>query len=267
MTSNITYNQNPGSATVASLSSRTAANTCAYFLPHLKPHHHILDAGCGPGSITSSLAPLVPNGSIIGIDSSASSIEKARGTPDLPANCTFEVGDVTKIPFDDESFDIVNTSQVLVHIPDVMTALREFKRVLKPGGFLACREGDAAALQVWPLHAGLLKHAAAVAAIIERRGAHPMAGRMLLRWMIDVGFEGGRVEYGMGRMCYSGGERRWWGEVAMKRVREDGEWRAQFLDGVGTEVDLEVMVEGWGVFCEEEAGVWSMPCGEVVAFK
>ena len=39
---------------------RTAANSAAYLLPSLKPHMHILDIGCGPGTITIDLATLVP---------------------------------------------------------------------------------------------------------------------------------------------------------------------------------------------------------------
>jgi SAM-dependent methyltransferase len=46
-------------------------------------------------------------------------------------------GDATRLPFDDDSFDIVITSEVLEHIQDDVTAIGEMVRVLRPGGMFA----------------------------------------------------------------------------------------------------------------------------------
>lgn len=46
------------------------------------------------------------------------------------------VSDITKIPVDDESFDVVLCTEVFEHIPDALAAVREFARILKPGGTL-----------------------------------------------------------------------------------------------------------------------------------
>jgi len=47
---------------------RTAANSCGYLLPHLRPTFRILDIGCGPGTITTDLAAIVPDGHVTGLD-------------------------------------------------------------------------------------------------------------------------------------------------------------------------------------------------------
>jgi 2-polyprenyl-3-methyl-5-hydroxy-6-metoxy-1,4-benzoquinol methylase len=64
---------------------RTAKKCSSYLIPHLKPNMHIIDIGCGPGSITLDLAQLVPNGHVPGIDidthalTQAKSLAEARG--------------------------------------------------------------------------------------------------------------------------------------------------------------------------------------------
>ena len=60
------YTHGHGAAVLRSHTWRTAANSAAWFLPHLKPDMTILDIGCGPGTITADLASYVPNGRITG---------------------------------------------------------------------------------------------------------------------------------------------------------------------------------------------------------
>ena len=52
----------------------------------------------------------------------------------------FMVGDVTDLPFDDNSFDVAHCHAVLMHVPDTSKTLAEVMRVLKPGGIIASRE-------------------------------------------------------------------------------------------------------------------------------
>ena len=93
------------------LSWRTASNSCAYLIPHLQPHYHILDVGCGPGSITLDLAALVPNGKVVGLDIEAASaaLDLARAaTADLGVNnAEWVVGDALKLDYPDHTFDVV----------------------------------------------------------------------------------------------------------------------------------------------------------------
>jgi SAM-dependent methyltransferase len=130
----LAYTQGHNDAVYRSHESRKAADTCGYFLHHLKPDSIVLDAGCGPGTVTSSIASIVPDGQVIGVDAVETAINKARAQPDLPSNCTFEVADITALPYKDNHFEAVYTSQVLAHIPEAVRAIVELRRVCKPGG-------------------------------------------------------------------------------------------------------------------------------------
>lgn len=129
---------------------RTAEADGAFLLPHLKPHFHILDLGCGPGTITTGLSKYVPQGSVTGVDLSPEVIAQAHSLASqnengVPSNVTFATGNALEgLAFPDEKFDVIFMSQVLLHIPEPVKALKELRRVLKTGGFIADREGD------WP---------------------------------------------------------------------------------------------------------------------
>ena len=123
---------------------RTAQNSAGFLLPHLKSGDSLLDVGCGPGTITMDLAELVAPGHVVGIDRSNEVIERAREAAEARAlsNLSFEVGDVYHLEFEDDSFDVVYAHQVLQHLSDPTRALREMRRVLRDGGWLAVRDGD-----------------------------------------------------------------------------------------------------------------------------
>ena len=109
----------------------------------------VLDAGCGTGSYCKALDGVV--GSITGVDLNPKMIGVARRKFDGGARKTrvsFELGSVTSLPFDDGRFGAVMVNQVLHHLPDHpragypmhRAAIREFARVLKPGGEIAILE-------------------------------------------------------------------------------------------------------------------------------
>lgn len=205
-----TYRQGHTAAVLQGHSTRNALNTCAYFTHLLKPDFHILDAGCGPGSITKSLAELVPRGRVVGIDSSEDVVKVASKPEGLPSNCTFQVADLESLPFADDTFDVVQTSQVLVHIPNRIHAFKELRRVCKPGGFVACREGDAEATMIYPMNPGIEKWSIALVEGARRQNAHPQGGRLLFKWAVDAGFAASNITYSLGSLTYSGEERKWW---------------------------------------------------------
>jgi ubiquinone/menaquinone biosynthesis C-methylase UbiE len=151
MAQSSTYSQGHHVVTTASHLNRTAEHEAAFLLPYIKPHHRILDIGCGPGSITTGFAKYVPSGSVTGIDLAPEVLTQARehlasqqqSTSTPLSNVTFSLGNVLEgLSFPDQSFDIVFCNQTLIHIPSPVAALQEMKRVCRTGGIVACREGD-----------------------------------------------------------------------------------------------------------------------------
>src|SRR3954468_4475451 len=95
---------------------RTAENSAAYLLPHLRPGLALLDVGCGPGTITVDLATNVAPGATVGGHTPPAALEAARAL-EAPPSVRFEVGDLGGLPFGDGEFDVVHAHQVLQHVP------------------------------------------------------------------------------------------------------------------------------------------------------
>src|ERR1043165_6861191 len=125
----MTYTHGHHSAVLRSHQWRTAENSAAYLLPHLKPGMTVLDVGCGPGSITADMARIVAPGKVTGIDSVGvleAAVEAVAGV----SNVELAAGDVMALDYPDDSFDVVHAHQVLQHLADPVGALRETRRGL-----------------------------------------------------------------------------------------------------------------------------------------
>ena len=136
---------------------RTAENSAAYLLPRLKPADRLLDVGIGPGTITLDLAGRLSEGSVVGIDSSPAAV---TATQTLAAardirNLRLLVGDVYHLGFTDACFDVVHAHQLLQHLANPVAALREMRRVCVPGGIVAARDADYAAMTWHPPSAAI----------------------------------------------------------------------------------------------------------------
>ena len=139
-----TYLHGPHDSVLRSHRWRTAENSAGYLLGHLQPGMAVLDVGCGPGTITVDLAARVPDGRVTGIDAAAGVLAEARQEAGRrgQANVRFETGDVYQLAYADGTFDVVHAHQVLQHLSDPVAALAEMRRVCRPGGLVAVRDGD-----------------------------------------------------------------------------------------------------------------------------
>ena len=90
----------------------------------------VLELGCSAGLLMQRLL-LDGYKTVRGIDISADAINRCRA-----AGLDAQVMDAQKLTFPDESFDLLTASDVLEHLPDEAAALREWRRILKPGGVL-----------------------------------------------------------------------------------------------------------------------------------
>ena len=106
-------------------------------LLELSPGHHVLEIGFGGGASLGSLAKSVPSGKVSGIDLSPEMVAQAeRRFHHCIAQGRMQVhlGDVSRLPFPDATFDRVLTVNTIYFWPDTLQGLREIRRVLKDGG-------------------------------------------------------------------------------------------------------------------------------------
>lgn len=246
---------------------RTAQDSAAYLLPHLRPGMDVLDVGCGPGSITVGLAAAVAPGRTVGIDASAEVLDTARETATAAGvPVTFQVADVMALPFADGSFDVVHAHQVLQHLGDPVGALRELRRVARPGGLLAVRDVDYSAITWHPASEGMTRWRETYLTIARGGGGEPDAGRRLLEWVLAAGIPGEDITAGAGVWSYTTPEqRRWLAEQWSQRVTASRFAERAVAAGLATPAELTQIAQAWLRWAEEPAGWFTMLHGQVLA--
>ena len=111
----------------------------------VRPGQRALDVGCGTGYFARLLAQAVgPEGLVVGIDPSPEMITYASRKAGRARNCQFQVGTAESLDFPADHFDVVVSSLMLHHLPEDLRvpALREMRRVLRPGGTLLVAEAQ-----------------------------------------------------------------------------------------------------------------------------
>jgi SAM-dependent methyltransferase len=96
----------------------------------------VLDVGCGTGSLTFAAAEIKGVTKIVGVDASTGFIEYARSR-NADARVSFEIGNAQNLPFPDDTFDRCLSCLVISFIPDASKAVKEMRRVTRPGGVVA----------------------------------------------------------------------------------------------------------------------------------
>jgi ubiquinone/menaquinone biosynthesis C-methylase UbiE len=116
------------------------AQQCLLAAAALAPGERVLDVACGTGLVSSAAARAVgPDGLVLGIDLSDRMVEAActRADPQDLRNTRFERMNGEQLSLPDASFDVALCALGLMYMPDPGQALREMRRVLRPGGRLA----------------------------------------------------------------------------------------------------------------------------------
>ncbi|OCH87947.1 UbiE/COQ5 family methyltransferase [Obba rivulosa] len=245
---------------------RTAENSVAYLLPHIQPHMHILDVGCGPGTISIDLATRVPHGRVVGVDYTPEPLANGRALAAERGvtNIDFAVGNALALDFPDNTFDLVCVHQVLVHSSDPVQALREMRRVAKPGGIVAAKEGDVQVMVWHPENEGLQVWRDVTMKIARSRGVEMNAGRRVLSWALQAGFPRESIVCSASAYCFSTPEEReYWGGTMGERTY--GSLRkAAIGGGHATEEELKAIAEGWKQWVAQEDGWFAAISGEIL---
>jgi len=100
--------------------------------PH--PADTALDVACGPGVLACALAKTMRH--VTGIDLTPAMLDQARKTQaeQQVQNVTWDLGNVTALPYHDASFDVVTCRFAFHHFRDPLAVLRNIRRVCRPGG-------------------------------------------------------------------------------------------------------------------------------------
>ena len=220
--------------------------------------------GSGPGSITADLAGLVAR--VVGLDTAPAAVDAARR---LVAdrgltNVQVEVGDVYALEADDDSFDVVHAHQVLQHLGDPVAALREMRRVCRPGGLVAVRDADYATMAWFPESLALDRWLALYEAIARRNGGEPDAGRRQKAWALEAGFT--EVTASGSVWCFASAEDlAWWTGTWAERLTASDFATSALAHGLADRDELERLAEGWRAFGADPRAWFLVPHGEVLA--
>ena len=173
------------------LSARSAADYADFLLPHLAPDFHVLDAGCGSGTITIGLAKLA--GSVLGVDLDETEFADARSyaAQHAMSNLAFQAGSVYALDSPAERFDACLCHSVLEAVDRPLDALQEIKRVLKPGGVLGVACVEYGGLILAGPDTPLLRRFYAIREQLWQldAGSDPYRGRALRGLLHAAGFE------------------------------------------------------------------------------
>ncbi|MFH8249547.1 methyltransferase domain-containing protein [Microbacterium sp. B2969] len=245
---------------------RTVANSAAYLVPHLRSGLRVLDVGSGPGTITVDLAERVAPGEVTGLDAAADVVAKAtvlaadRGV----GNVEFVTGDAYALEAEPGTYDIVHAHQVLQHLSRPVEALREFRRVLAPGGLVAARDVDYQGVIWYPEVPGLDEWHEVYLRVHRLVSGEPAAGRRLKAWAREAGFA--VVEPSASFWLFESPDaREWWGGSWADRALHSLFAQHAVEHGVTDQAGLERISAGWREWAASDDGWFFMPHGEIIA--
>lgn len=237
---------------------RTADKNAAFLLPFVKPGMTLLDAGCGPGSITIGLAEKVSPGEVVGIDISDDALDSARtlAVERGVANVRFETADVYALPYEDASFDAAFSYAMLQHLADPLAALREIRRVLKPNGVIGLGDADLSGTLLHPMSPALQRALDLSIELRLRDNGTPDAGRRLRELLHAAGFSRNAASVVADAIG------------TKEAAAQTAEWQAAYLEappfithitslGLATETEMREMAAAWRTWGTAPGAFWA----------
>jgi SAM-dependent methyltransferase len=151
----------------------------------------VLEAGCGVGAQTVTLARRSPDARFVSVDLSAASLAEAKRRIDRAGltNVEFRQVDIFALPYEPGSFDHVFVCFVLEHLSRPVAALTILRELLRPGGTITAIEGNHGSAYFHP--DSLAAHAAIQCQVRLQReaGGNALIGRELYPLLVEAGFD------------------------------------------------------------------------------
>ena len=244
---------------------RTAENSAGYLLASLRPGLDLLDVGCGPGTITTDLARRVAPGRMVAVDRALDVLAQASAhAAGQGVSINPHAADVYDLPFRDASFDVVHAHQVLQHLIDPVRALAEMRRVLRPGGLLAARDGDYASFAWAPIDPLLSRWLDLYRAVARRNAGEPDAGRFLKGWALAAGFR--EVEATSSTWTYADPQScGWWGGLWADRCELSSFGEQAIAYGLSTREELGAIAAAFRAWSIRPDAFFMASHGEILA--
>lgn len=259
------YTHGYHSSVLRSHNNRTVENSALYLLSELASGRNLLDVGSGAGTITADFAERLSPGRVTALETTGQALHLTRDEVNRHglSNVDFVVGDVHALEFPDNHFDIVHAHQVLQHVSNPVQALREMKRVCKPGGIVAARDSDYAGFIWFPQLPELDEWMDWYQKAARTNQGEPNAGRHLLSWAQKAGFS--NITSTSSTWCLSTPEaRNWWGSMWAERILES-KIAGQLCDQrIASRHDLERISKAWLDWAAAEDGWMSIVHGEIL---
>lgn len=215
-----------------------------------QPDEHVLDVACGTGALTRCVAKSIGlAGRVVGLDLSPDMLAVARTTTlegSQIAPIEWHEGNVSALPFENETFDNVFCAFGLMFFSDQIAALKEMWRVLKPDGHMALSvwgsiskcPGQLAMKEVWEHHFG-----ADEAAGFSRQ--HSLGDPQMVHSLVhDAGFRNVSVQPTMGAVRLSSPEYLVRSYGALGGTQADEQTRAKVIAEVSTALQPYISAKG-----------------------
>jgi len=159
---------------------------------NLATGNKVLDLGCGIGGATFPIADAIgPTGLTAGVDISSAMIEVAKRRAGNHPGLEFRVGDACAIPYPDGFFDAARSERVFLYLPNRLAAIREVKRVVKPGGRVCLMDTDIDSTAIYSKKPELTRK---MTSIVAASMPNPNSGRELSALAKQAGLKNIKTE-------------------------------------------------------------------------
>ena len=234
------------------METRTAERELAFLTPYLAPGKAVIDCGCGPGSITLGLADAVRPGEVLGIDIEPRQLEVARSAAGRRGtdNVRFEQASIYELPAHDGAFDIAVAHFVIEHVSDPPRALREMRRVLRPGGVAAIKDPYYPAFVFRPQTPEIVLFQELMARWQKHNNASTTYSADLRAHLLAAGFSRTLASAGMESVAGAGQDAMVFRMILENQVKEQSFRETVLQQGWATESQLNAISDSASTFAE-----------------